>query len=173
MITRKNLSILAVALLILAGGLFYAYRARAPHEPVQAGPGQAAADEQAVREVVSAFGGKLRMVNLAAPKEDVIRAIRENYGPFVSAELLAAWEANPRLAPGRLTSSPWPESIKILLVEHPDDSYEVQGLVLEVTSAELAAGSGAADQYPVALKLRQREGRWVITGFSKALPSGS
>ncbi len=171
----KDKTRIFASLLIAAGliGGIYMYRqgtvTPAPGPAPAATSTSVSADEQAVRDLVARFGDKLKMVSLAAPEDQLAASIREHYGPFVSEDLLAAWEAGPSLAPGRFTSSPWPKEIKVLLVEHPDDSYEVQGFVIEVTSVEEENG-GIANQYPVALKVRERDGRWVITGFSKALP---
>ncbi|MDO8515736.1 MAG: hypothetical protein Q7S28_00610 [bacterium] len=126
-------------------------------------------DEEAVRDLVTRFGEKLRMVSLAAPKELLISQIEEAYSPFVSEGLLTAWRENPERAPGRFTSNPWPEKIEILLVEPSDEgSYEVQGKVIEITSINEVNG-GSANEYPVALKIRNQNGKWVITGFTKMI----
>lgn len=143
-------------------GAWYAVR-QAPWEAEPAG----GSEEREVRQVIADFGKKLNMVSLAAPKEIAARSIREQYAPFISPELLAAWEADPEKAPGRLTSNPYPDRIDIVLVEKEGDAYVVQGKVIEVTSSEPAK---TAFEYRVAIKLRKQGDRWVITGFTKALP---
>lgn len=125
--------------------------------------------EAAVRAVVLEFGTKLNTVSLMAPAEQVITAIRQNYGPYISEGLMTGFTQNPMLAPGRMTSSPWPDRIEIRAVELQEDgAYDVQGMVIEVTSAD---PEKTASSYPIALKLRLQDSRWVITGFSKQLPS--
>ena len=118
-----------------------------------------AAAEEAVRGVVEAFGKKLQMVSLLAP-EDVLReSMREHYADYVSPALLEAWLNDPASAPGRLTSSPWPDRIEIKSVEQTaDDAYRVEGGIIETTSAD---GEAAAKR-PVTLEVRNIEGRWLI-----------
>ena len=122
-----------------------------------------AAAEEAVRGVVEAFGKKLQMVSLLAP-EDVLReSMREHYADYVSPSLLEAWQNNPESAPGRLTSSPWPDRIEIRSVEATaDDAYRVEGDIVEVTSAGQNGDDGTADKRPVTLEVRNIEGRWLI-----------
>jgi hypothetical protein len=65
----------------------------------------------------------------------VISSLRENYSQFVSPALLAQWQSDPENAPGRVTSSPWPERIEIIDTEKLADSkYQVKGDIIEVTS---------------------------------------
>jgi len=126
--------------------------------------------EAEIRSLVTEFGTKLRLVSLAAPSSTVFESIKDNYGPYISQGLLEGWEMAPERAPGKMTSSPWPDRIEIFAVDKDDEdgSYDVQGMVIEVTSAD---GAKAASQYAVALKIRNQDGKWVITGFTKALQS--
>ncbi|HOQ09731.1 MAG TPA: copper amine oxidase N-terminal domain-containing protein, partial [Syntrophomonadaceae bacterium] len=71
-------------------------------------------NEQAVvSKLVADFGQRLKNVSLLAPDDVVTKSIKENYAEYVSPELLAQWQKDPANAPGRLTSSPWPERIDI------------------------------------------------------------
>jgi len=119
-------------------------------------------DEQAVTDLVKSFGDRLKSVSLLAPKDTVVKSIEENYGNLVTPELLEKWKADPQNAPGRLTSSPWPERIDIKSVKRLNsDAYEVQGEVIEVTSVEVEKG-GAAASRPITLGIKRVEGRWLI-----------
>lgn len=71
--------------------------------------------------------------------------MQENYGDYVSPALLAKWLNDPLNAPGRLTSSPWPDRIEILSIEPLSEyAYEVEGEIIEITSVEKASGGVAA-----------------------------
>ena len=123
-------------------------------------------DEQDVRALVEAFGETLRRVSLSAPNDVVATSIEENYSDYVTSELLQKWEADPQSAPGRMVSSPWPDSIDILRTEMSDkDKYTVYGEVLEVTSVELANG-GAAAKRLVTVAVQKANDRWLISGVT-------
>lgn len=120
-------------------------------------------NEQQVRSVVEEFGSRMKNISLLSPQ--AASDIRAQYEGLISEEILTAWEQDPTKAPGRLTSSPWPERIEILEVEEQEDgAYEVQGRVIEVTSAENGS-ENIASQYTIALKLRNRSEKWIITGY--------
>jgi hypothetical protein len=163
-LSQKNIILAAVAAVavIIAGVALY----RGTSGDLQ-GP----TDKQDIATIVQAFGKKLQFVSLTASSGSIIQAVKDNYGPFISAGLLSGWEEHPESTPGRMTSSPWPDRIEILSIDsNPDGSYDVQGNVIEVTSVE-AVNGGVADTYQVAMKFRkQTEGKWLITGFTKALP---
>lgn len=119
-------------------------------------------DEAAVKSLVENFGGKLQAVSLQAPKDIVNKSIQENYGDLVSPELLAKWLSDPQNAPGRLTSSPWPDRIEILNIEELSEyAYEVKGEIIEMTSVEMVNG-GVAAKRPITLKAGKVENRWLI-----------
>ena len=88
--------------------------------------------------------------------------MQENYGSLVSPELLAAWQRDPQNAPGRLVSSPWPERIEILSnVKLAEDSYEVRGNIIEITS-ESQTGEGVAAKRPITLIVKKAPSGWLI-----------
>lgn len=128
----------------------------------QSSSGQSSeAEEQAVRELVEGFGGQLKNVSLLAPKETVAADMQKYYGEYVAPALLEKWKNDPSSAPGRLTSSPWPDRIEIRSVERlAGDSYEVSGDIVEVTSAE--ESGGAADTRPIRLSVQKIGDRWLI-----------
>lgn len=119
-------------------------------------------DEDAVTELVKAFGSKLQEVSLLAPEDILKKSMKENYGDYVTETLLAQWISNPQKAPGRLTSSPWPDRIEILSANKlAEDEYEVKGEIIEITSVEKENG-GIAAKRPVILKVIKSGDRWLI-----------
>jgi hypothetical protein len=113
-----------------------------------------------VRATVLAFGNHLNDVSLLAPS--AAEDIRKAYAPYVSAELLAAWEADPASAPGRITSSPWPDHIEVDgVVQNEQGGYDVAGRVMLLSSA------GDAGSIPVALTVENRTGGYVITRYEE------
>lgn len=123
-------------------------------------------DRQAVAALVKDFGGKLQMVSLLAPKDLAAEGIKQNYGEYVTTELLQKWMADPQSAPGRMVSSPWPDRIDIFAIEAGgNDQYMVRGEIIEVTSVELANG-GAAAKRPIVLTVRKIGDRWLISDVS-------
>lgn len=120
--------------------------------------------EQAVRAHIERFGERLQMVSLLAP--DSATQIEQLYAEFVSPELLQDWMADPSSAPGRLTSSPWPDRIEISSVEQQSsEQYLIAGMVIEITSTEEMSG-GVAAQYPVDIEVSLVEGHWLITAWA-------
>lgn len=121
-----------------------------------------ASDEAAVTSLVEDFGSKLQTVSLLAPKDIVNKSIQENYGGFVTPALLAEWQSDPQNAPGRLTSSPWPDHIKIETIKKLSEyEYEVEGEIIEITSTEKVNG-GVAAQRQITLKIKKTGERWLI-----------
>ncbi|MEA4891200.1 MAG: hypothetical protein VB085_01370 [Peptococcaceae bacterium] len=119
-------------------------------------------EEQAVRKLVEDFGKKLQMVSLLAPEDRIAASIEENYGDYVTDQLMQKWQADPLAAPGRAVSSPWPDRIDILRLEMSNENrYTVYGEIIEITSAELENG-GAAAKRPVTLMTEKVDGRWLI-----------
>lgn len=161
-----------IIIIALTGGVFYFSR-QTPQQTTEQTKEQITpkTEEQEIRDLVSQFGGKMKMVSLLAPKDELMTSIEDNYGPYISPELLAGWKTHPEWAPGRLTSSPWPERIEILLLERQDDgSYEVQGKIMETTSSEVTGKNEIDSGQYAALKIRKQNDKWVITGFTKAVP---
>ncbi|HYF92692.1 MAG TPA: hypothetical protein VD969_10665 [Symbiobacteriaceae bacterium] len=129
-------------------------------------PPTAENEEAAVRSLVETFGSRPQAVSLQAPADALKKSMQEHYGDLVSAELLSEWAGDPKNAPGRLTSSPWPDRIEILSVRRVlDGKYEVQGEVIEVTSVEKVSG-GVAAKRPITLTVEKVGDRWLITGVT-------
>jgi hypothetical protein len=131
--------------------------------------------EAAVRGVVEDFGAQLRDVSLMAPKEDAASEMQANYSPYVAAELLVQWENDPASAPGRLTSSPWPDRIDIRTVKKESDTrYRVEGDIVEVTNEGGGIGESPTEaaRRPVTITAERRGGKWLITAFSMGAYAG-
>lgn len=119
-------------------------------------------DEAAVKSLVEAFGGKLQAVSLLAPEDIVKKSIEENYRIYITPGLLDEWLSQPQNAPGRLTSSPWPDRIGILSIQKlNEEGYEVTGDIIEITSAEKETG-GIAARRPIIVEVIKTDGNWFI-----------
>lgn len=119
----------------------------------QTQPADPAEQEAAVRVVVESFGKSLQLVSLLAPEDVLKNSMEVNYGGLVDTALIQQWLADPTAAPGRLTSSPWPDRIEILSVEQQQDgSFTVTGTIIEVTSADQGSDQ-AASRRPITLHL--------------------
>lgn len=155
--------ILALAFCALAAGCRSAPASAEGQEPsVSSGETQ----ETAVRNLVTEFGGQLQKVSLLAAKETIASDLQKYYGEYVSPSLLKEWQADPSSAPGRLTSSPWPDEIKILsLQKQAEDAYDVTGEIVEKTSADVSGGQSAGKQ-GIQLSVQKIGGRWMIVGVT-------
>ncbi|NLX91109.1 MAG: hypothetical protein GXZ07_05905 [Firmicutes bacterium] len=123
-------------------------------------------DEAAVTRLVKDFGGKLKDVSLLASAEELTASLEEHYGEFVTSALLESWQNDPQQAPGRVSSSPWPELIEVVSLEKSAEGvYEVQGKVIEMTSVEMTQG-GIAAQRPITLTVEKSAGRWLISALT-------
>lgn len=127
----------------------------------------AAADMAAVRRIVDSFGTKMKMVSLLAPSDMLRESVKTNYEAFVTPELLQQWVDQPTKAPGRTVSSPWPEKIVVERMESVQPGqYQVEGMVMYMTSQEMAHG-GIADSSRVVLQLKaDSAGNWRIASFA-------
>jgi hypothetical protein len=119
-------------------------------------------DKAAIVSLVEEFGKKLQTVSLQGPKDIVKESIKENYSDFVFSALLSEWINSPEKAPGRLTSSPWPDRIEMISIEKLSENvYEVTGEIIEVTSTNEIAASR-----PITLKVEKLENRWLINAVT-------
>lgn len=119
-----------------------------------------AAEEAAVRSLIENFGQKLKNVSLLSmtASDD----IEQNYKDFVSSDLLNRWKTEPFSAPGRETSSPWPDSIVVGEIHQQNqNAYEASGKIINMTS--LGAAPSRSFQATV---LRIGENKtWLISNF--------
>lgn len=151
----KIISIIVVLAAIL-GGIYLFKTAPAPVPP---------SDKMAVRSTVEQFGKKLQNVSLLN-ESGVKEAMQQQYAEYVTPALLADWQSDPSTAPGRLTSSPWPDRIEISNIQkNSDTEYEVRGSIVEVTNE----GGGIDEQpteaarRPVSLTVNKSGDEWLIS----------
>jgi hypothetical protein len=145
--------IVAIVLAIVAIALIVYYA------PIN---GSSKADEAAVRADVTTFGNYLKDVPLSATSTDALKQdITQAYTQFVTPELLTAWITAPKQAPGRQTSSPWPERIEITNVAHQGQSYIVSGNIILMTS------TGEAGKTPVVMQLIKENDKWLIAVYQE------
>lgn len=156
--TWKVVGIIAAIIIVAVGVWYY----------VRSSNGQGtnlASDQYAVAGITNAFGANLKMVSLLSPTvgDDMDR----QYKPFVTADLLAAWKANPMTAPGRETSSPYPDKIEIASVTMVSkNSYIVTGNVSEVTTGSKGSTTQVS-VYPVKLTFSRVNCTWLISALEK------
>jgi hypothetical protein len=130
------------------------------------------ADSIAITTLVRRFGQRLKRISLLAPEPLLRKSLRQEYWSLVTPDLLESWLRDPSRAPGRTTSSPWPETIEVRsMARVSSDEYRVDGEVLERTSADLASGTASA-RIPVHLTVLARRDRWMIARY-EAFPLGS
>lgn len=124
--------------------------------------------EAAVRTTITDFGSHLQNVSLLAP--DASQEIAQTYGQYADANLIASWQANPSTAPGRSTSSPWPDHIDVTGVTKIDDSkYSATGSIILMTGNEVEHG-GNAGTIPVVMTLQKEGSAWLITSYAEGTP---
>lgn len=116
-----------------------------------------------MRAVVERFGERLKNVSLLAPADQVRNAIRREYAELVTSDLLQRWLADPAQAPGRLTSSPWPERVEITRIRAHRGRFEALGEIVEISSA-----NGEARRTPVRIEVVPQNDQWRIAGWSPA-----
>lgn len=127
--------------------------------------------EAAVRRTVEEFGQQLKDVSLLAPAEDLAIALQANYSPYVVESLINVWLSDPMRAPGRLTSSPWPERIDIrTITKESDTRFRVEGDIVEVTNEGGGIGEPPTEalRRPISITVELMSGDWKIIQFSMA-----
>ncbi|HWO07104.1 MAG TPA: hypothetical protein VNM40_00815 [Candidatus Paceibacterota bacterium] len=126
---NKAFAFLVAAIIFLGGAYFILQSQWAPS--VQEGT-----SAEDARMLVENFGRELQNVSLLAQRQQLERDMQNAYGRYVAPDLLAEWLNNPQQAPGRLTSSQWPERIDIQSVEQIGEGpmYYIQGEIVEVTN---------------------------------------
>jgi len=131
----------------------------------------AGCDENLIKNLVESFGKKLQMVSLSASPELVAASIQKNYAAFISPTLLVKWQKEPGEAPGRITSSPWPDRIEVLTLERLSESlYKVGGQIVTITGAEKANGGFTAKQ-PIIFIVKKIDSRWLIDEIMTNAPA--
>lgn len=147
---KKTVTILIIVAFIIIVGVSFYFWSQSNRARIQQ------TDETEVEAFVTNFGQTLKNVSLLSPT--VAEDIEINYKDFLDQFLLTQWQADPLSALGRLTSSPWPDSIEVLNVSQiGSDTYEVSGKIIDMTSA------GVAGSRPVQIKVTKFGDHWAIT----------
>lgn len=108
-------------------------------------------DTAVIRQLVEDFGKKLQLVPLLSARESVVDFLETAYGGLANPELIAHWKEHPESAPGRKTSSPWPDHIAInSILPRGEDKNEVSGAIVYLTSEEVLYG-GETSREPIIL----------------------
>lgn len=157
--TGKALAILAV--IVLSGAAIATY--------FLAGWPTALEDQDAARAVVEEFGTKMQKVNILGDKTMAADAIAREYGTLVTPALLAKWQNDPQQAPGRVTSSPWPDRVEITGVERESRSrYIIEGQVVEVTNegGALESEPREAVRRAASFVVEEHGGSWRIASVT-------
>lgn len=130
-------------------------------EPTQIPQTQEDRDKTEIMSVVESFGRSQQEVSVLSPQ--AASDIEEEYGAYVSGDLLAEWKSDPENAPGRQTSNPYPDSIDITYVTRiSDGAYLVQGELVERTSDGMLG-----DRTSVEMTVEKRDGQWRITSWTE------
>jgi hypothetical protein len=149
-----------VVLLILSAVVFWYLRQPEPPQSLTNG-------QFGVAAITNAFGANLKMVSLTAEPGLIASSMDSYYKPYVTPQLLAKWKANPTIAPGKRTSSPYPEKIEITSVTQlSKKQYEVVGTVAEVVTGSNGALT-PVETYTLKLKLKYDDGIWLISDVQK------
>lgn len=160
----KNKAILFVSILVLLAAAVVVFRSyqRSYQEKVTA------SETEQVKSLVTEFGTHLKNVPLTAQKELLVPVIKKEYAPFVSQTLLERFEEDPAHAPGRQTSSPWPDRLEVQEVQQRGNYYEVVAQVVNMTSVEVKKG-GDAGRDTVYLTVAFIDGTWKIADYQTSM----
>lgn len=162
---RSYKKTILVAVLVCAAVLIVVYTRGNRHgsyvAPFRTERGQVAA-------VVEKFGEHLQNVPLTADSDIVADAVQKEYAPYVTEALLDRWVKDPLHAPGRETSSPWPDRIEISSMEKIGEYYEVVAKVISLTSVEKAQG-GYYDSSPAYITVANTNGAWRVAEFQTSM----
>lgn len=152
---KRTLIIGLVAIVILgsaAATYHYYTRPQIPSNEIQ------------VRSLVYGFGDQLRMVPLLGEAETVSKDMDTYYAFYVRPDLLTTWKSQPRTAPGRLTSSPFPDRVEIQsLALNADGTYTVNATV--VSKANGTGTSTPSTETPVRIVAAQGPDGWQISSY--------
>ncbi len=93
-----------------------------------------AGEKEQITEFITGFSQNLKNVYLTSPQDIVKSEIQKSYSRYLDKILLEEWEQNPRKALERITSSPWPDVIKIDKIKKTcRNKFLVFGKIIYVT----------------------------------------
>lgn len=156
-IWHRYLTVLLAAL--ITGGAAYGYYTYKKEHSSDS-------DSAQVRITVEGLGDQLQQVPLIAPHDILKFAMDKYYALYVRPDTLSAWENDPKNAPGRLTSSPWPDRIEVVsATKNQDGTYTVDANIVDI--ARTATSTAVVDRMPVRFTLARGPDGWQITGYQK------
>lgn len=139
-------------LLIITGTAVY-YIQRAPNR---------SRDMSEVSKLVTTFANNEKNISLQAPATTTKMDIQLTYGQYVTDALLQEWRNDPVHAPGRLTSSPWPDHIVIDSISPQGAGYVVSGRMI------LMSSTGPSGEVPAVMIVVRENGAWKIAAYQEA-----
>lgn len=117
------------------------------------------------RATVESFGRSLQKVPLLGDAQAVADAMQQHYAPYVATGLLRDWKKDPSQAPGRFTSSPWPDRIEVSeVLGNSDRSATARGSIIEITSDSMTGGT-PPQAYVIEARLKRTGSNWKIVEF--------
>lgn len=168
---NKNSIIIALLVIVLiAGGFWFFKHNSSPSDSNTSADIIAGNEAEAVKAQVENFGKELQKISLLAPADTVKADMAEHYAPYLTPELLAAWQNDPTQALGRTVSSPWPNEIQVFSASKiSDNQFQVNANVLEITSSD----PNPANVYPITLSVVRSGDKWLISSVSKSAPAAN
>jgi hypothetical protein len=103
-------------------------------------------------------------VSLLAPNAP--ETLAKVYKPYVTAQLISKWKPNLSIAPGRKTSSPWPDHFVVNNIQPSGTGYSVQAAVVLMTSNEVEHGGNAGTKQ-IEMILTKQKGTWKIVSYKR------
>ena len=134
-------------------------------------------ESQVLQDRVLAFGETFKNVALLSTST-LADDLQQNYNDFASPDLIQQWLQSATSAPGRLTSSPWPDHAKIDSMEkQPDGSYRVifnEELVTSASSTDatsspqgIVASTTVVGLDPYDTTWKNVDGEWMVVELQK------
>lgn len=150
---RREYFLLIIGLvLVLVTGIAVYYMQRMPNRT---------RDMAEVTSLVTNFGLLEKNVSLSADVEAVRNEIKLKYTAYATDALLKQWVDDPARAPGRLTSSPWPDHIEIDAVSPQGTGYIVSGRVI------MASSDGTTEPVPVIMQAIRTDMGWKFAAYQE------
>lgn len=116
------------------------------------------------------FGDRLDDVSLASSTEEIAASMDEQYGPYLSDDLLASWKNDPSIALGKTKAGVIPDGIRIKSVRNVGTlSYTVKAFIKERVPT-VVPGLGAVHavgEKPYTFGVVWRGGGWEIVEYSE------
>jgi len=146
------LLIIGLILLIITGAGVY-YMQRTPNR---------SRDMAEVSQLVTTFGTYEKNFSLLGTASTSESNIRGTYGQFLADSLIRQWVTDPATAPGRLTSSPWPDHIEVDSISPQGSGYIVNGRIVMMTS------TGVSGYVPVVMLVLRESNAWKIAAYQES-----